>query len=100
MKPSNAYGRFAGALGVSHLVIGHQPGEVRFADGTHRREGELFVAYDGLLFLVDVGMSSAIDHSKGAVLRIHGHNPVRATVIDHKGDTSRLWTESNRQPIR
>jgi hypothetical protein len=81
------------ALGASHLVIGHQPGEVQFADGRQRRQGEMYEAYNGLLFLIDVGMSSAIDHSKGAVLRIHGRDPVRATAIDDNGATTRLWTQ-------
>jgi hypothetical protein len=60
---------YADALGVKHLVQGHQHNEVVFADGTKRRAGQLF-CYQGLLCLIDVGMSRDVDDSHGAILRI------------------------------
>jgi hypothetical protein len=59
-------------LGVKHLVIGHQPEKVKFPDGREREARKMFQEYDGMLFLIDVGMSRApkLDHSKGALLRI------------------------------
>jgi hypothetical protein len=86
--------RYAKSLGASHLVIGHQPESVHFADGTKRGGGEIFQKYDGLIFLIDVGMSSEINRSKGAILRIHGGANRRATVIDHDGNHVRLWPEA------
>jgi hypothetical protein len=99
-KPNDANGageerlrRYVRSVGASHLVIGHQPEGVEFAGGDHREKGKMFSGFDGLVFLIDVGMSRAIDDSKGALLRIHGRNPLRATEVDHKGGTLRLWTE-------
>src|SRR5262249_12257142 len=60
--------RYVEALGVKHLVIGHQPGNVRFADGSRRKKGTAVQKFDGLIFLIDVGMSEAIDYSRGALL--------------------------------
>src|SRR5262249_54205000 len=59
---------YAKALGVRHLVIGHQPGKVRFADGSTRKAGEMYPYGDGLLFLIDVGMSRGVGDSRGALL--------------------------------
>jgi hypothetical protein len=64
---------YANALGVKHMVQGHQHGEVQFADGVTRRAGQIFGRW-GLLYLIDVGMSSGVDDSRGAILRItRGH---------------------------
>jgi hypothetical protein len=83
------------ALGVNHLVIGHQPGRVTFADGSRRPQGTMHQHYDGLIFLIDVGMSRGIDdsgqgYSTGALLRIHGGKP-KATAIFPDASTKRLW---------
>jgi hypothetical protein len=59
----------ADALGVKHMAQGHQPGEVKFADGVTRKVGQIFERWE-LLYLIDVGMSSGVDDSHGAVLRI------------------------------
>jgi hypothetical protein len=81
----------AAALGVAHIVEGHQPGEVRFPDGVTRHAGEMFQRY-GLLFLIDTGMSSGVDNSHGAALRISGNQAVAVcpdgleTVIWDRGD--------------
>lgn len=100
-QPNDASGQgearlrqYVQALGAHHLVIGHQPEAVVLPDGTNRKKGEMVPAFDGLLFLIDVGMSQAINHNPGAVLRIHGHDPVRATRIDFDGSTTRIWTET------
>jgi hypothetical protein len=37
--------------------------------------------FEGLIFLIDVGMSRGIDHSKGAVLHIHKGDEAKARVI-------------------
>lgn len=41
-RPADAHARLQGAvraLGVRHLVVGHQPGAVEFCDGTKRKRG-------------------------------------------------------------
>jgi hypothetical protein len=60
---------YADALGVKHMVQGHQHNEVRFADGVTRHAGQMFCRW-GLLCLIDVGMSREIGDSHGAILRI------------------------------
>lgn len=85
---------YATALGVKHLVIGHQPGKAEFSDGTKRKAGQMFEKFDGLIFMIDVGMSSAIDKSKGAVLKIDASGQEeRATIIDSDGRETALWTQ-------
>lgn len=79
--------RNARALGVEHLVQGHQPGKVEFPDGAIRQPGELF-QWRGLLFLADTGLSSGVDNSNGAVLWIQGD---RAVGICADGKRSMLW---------
>ena len=83
---------YLNALSVQHLVVGHQAQKVTFADGTRRKEGELFQKYDGLIFLIDVGMSRKIGYSTGAILHIHrGKKHTRADVIDAEGKRKTLW---------
>jgi hypothetical protein len=82
------------ALGVRHLVIGHQPGHVIFADGSRRKKGQMCQEFDGLLFLIDVGMSRGIDdggrgYSEGALLRIQGAR--KATALFPNGTQELLW---------
>ena len=49
--------------------------------------------FDGKLFRVDVGMSPAIDSSKGALLLIHsGESKEEATAIDAAGARTVLWS--------
>jgi hypothetical protein len=85
--------RYVRALGAKHLVIGHQPGKVVFADGSTRRKGELCQKFDGLIFLIDVGMSEAIDYSRGALLHIRGGRHVRAFAVFPSGDPQQLWPQ-------
>jgi hypothetical protein len=84
--------RYVEALGVKHLVIGHQPGNVTFADGS-RTKGTLVQKYNGLIFLIDVGMSEAINYSQGALLHIRGGEKPRAVVIYPDKDPVTLWPE-------
>ena len=84
---------YAKALGVAHMVQGHQPGKVEFADGTKRAAGELFQRY-GLLFLEDTGMSSGVDNSLGAVLEIAKGAKGQATAICFDGTATEIWTQA------
>lgn len=86
---------YAEALGVKHIVEGHQHNDVKFGDGVERRTGEMFQRC-GLLFLIDVGMSKGIDDSKGAVLRISGG---RATAVCADGKQTLLWEESKSMDV-
>ena len=90
-KGSERLAGYAKALGVKHLVIGHQPGKVQFADGSTRRAGELRQYLDGLIFLVDVGMSRGIGYSSGAMLHIAAGKPARASAIFANGSTKQVW---------
>jgi Calcineurin-like phosphoesterase len=86
----------AAALGVSHMVQGHQPGDVEFGDGVVRHKGEMFQRW-GLLFLIDTGLSQDIDDSKGAVLSIsHGKN---AVAICPDGTQTPLWDDAIKQDV-
>jgi len=82
------------ALGVKHLVLGHQADKVTFADGSHRKAGQMFEKYDGLVFLIDVGMSRAVGFSTGALLHIQqGKRETRASAIDATGKSRALWAK-------
>jgi hypothetical protein len=70
-------------LGAHHLVFGHQPGKIKFSDGTQREAGEMYQKYDGLVFLIDTGMSRGVSSGRGALLHItegsvHGASAVYA----------------------
>ncbi len=79
------------ALGVQHLVQGHQPGDVQFADGSKRKAGKLFQKF-GQVFLVDVGMSAAVGFSTGALLHVHHKaSGDTATVVTADGAENGLW---------
>ena len=81
------------ALGVKHLVIGHQPGHITFADHTKRSAGEMFQHCDGLIFLIDTGMSRGIGLSTGAVLHLHrGEKSVHAYRMDVTGKSHEIWS--------
>ncbi|HEX4459497.1 MAG TPA: metallophosphoesterase [Polyangia bacterium] len=68
--PAALLGQWTAALGVGHLVMGHQPGAVGFADGTKRASDTMFAAYGGLVFLIDTGMSVGADDTGGALLHV------------------------------
>jgi hypothetical protein len=77
-------------LGAKHLVFGHQPGKVIFADGTVRQPGQMFTSFNGLLFMIDTGMSRGVDSGRGALLRIRQGNTATAVYAD--GKTAVLWS--------
>lgn len=89
---------YAGALGVAHMVQGHQPGKVVFADGVQRKSGAMFQRY-GLLFLVDAGMSEGVDKSKGAVLRIKTKKAHETVVICASGKKTVIWDDQSKPEI-
>lgn len=73
------------ALNVRHIIFGHDPGA--FHD-----KGQIGQEKDGRIFLIDVGMSPAIDYSKGALLllaKVGG--TVVATALDADGTRKEIW---------
>jgi hypothetical protein len=80
---------YASALGVRHIVQGHQHAAIRFPDGAARRAGEMF-NWRGELFLIDTGMSREIDDSAGAILRIRGSSKA-AVAVCADGRETELW---------
>jgi arylsulfatase A-like enzyme len=78
------------ALGAKHLVFGHQPGKVEFADGSTRKRDELFQKFDGEVFMIDTGMSRGADSGRGALLLIHNDSEPTAVYAD--GKTGTLWS--------
>jgi hypothetical protein len=95
-KPMDSVARllgYADALGVKHIVFGHQPGGYSFNDGSTREKGTMFQNFHGLVMLIDVGMSRGVDesgkgYSEGALLRIEGQN---ATELFPDGTQKQLW---------
>jgi hypothetical protein len=82
--------RYAHALGVAHLVQGHQHQAFVFEDGQKRKTGQMF-QWHGLLFLIDVGMSEGVGDSRGAVLHIQHRNGEEAVAIYPDGTDISLW---------
>jgi hypothetical protein len=78
--------------GIHHLVFGHQPGDVKIDGKKVRDKGKLTSLFDGLVFMIDVGMSEAINDSEGSLLRVHKKG-TEGTVIDHEGKTRTIWTK-------
>ncbi|MBC8030655.1 MAG: metallophosphoesterase [Pyrinomonadaceae bacterium] len=80
------------ALGVKHIVQGHQPGNVEFPDGKKRNKTDLFQRY-GLLFLIDTGMSRGVDGatSSGGALHITGKSNPKVVGICANGKRKTLW---------
>ncbi len=89
--PAAVLARNAKALGVAHVVMGHQPGAVTFADGTSRKKGEIYQK-NGLIFLIDGGMSQEVNYSRGSLLRITGPQFATATVVYPDRSTKPLWS--------
>ena len=81
------------ALGVKHLVVGHQPGDVTFADGSKHKKGTIYQSQDGLIYLIDVGMSSAVDYSHGMLLHIQGTKNPRIEIIYPGGKKTSLGSK-------
>lgn len=96
-KPIDSEARllgYADALGVRHIVFGHQPGTYTFNDGTKRKKGTLFQKFDGLVFLIDVGMSRGVGDSTGALLRITEDD---ATALFPDGTEKVVWRRPDRR---
>ena len=93
--PQKLLTSYVTALGVHHLVQGHQPGKVKFPDGKKRNEEDMFQRY-GLLFLIDSGMSRGIEGSKstGGALRITG-SAKKAIVICANGQEHTIWDSAS-----
>jgi len=87
--PAKLLAAYAAALGVHHIVQGHQPAQVGFPDGVKRPAYTFFQRY-GLLFLIDSGMSRGIEGSTGSggALRIHGN---QAEVVYPDGTSRVIW---------
>ena len=79
-------------LPAAHLVFGHEPGALDFPDDPQgaRAQGEMAMRYGGRIFLIDVGMSSAVGYSQGAMLKIL-RGPDRATAMYPGGTEKVLW---------
>lgn len=86
---------YAHALGVEHIVEGHQHNDVTFAGGVERHTGEMFQRY-GILFLTDVGMSEGVGDSQGAILRIRSAS---ADAICPDGRVTHLWDAEQRPDV-
>jgi hypothetical protein len=82
------------ALRARHLVFGHQPGKIDFLDGSERAQGEMYCKYDGLVFLIDTGMSRGVQDGRGAVLRIDSQErSLRTEAVFMDGSSKLLWGE-------
>ncbi|MEA2489927.1 MAG: hypothetical protein QOH21_1719 [Acidobacteriota bacterium] len=88
---------YADALGVQHIVFGHQPGNYELNDGAKRKKGKMFTHFSGLVFLIDMGMSQGIGdqrtgYSQGALLRIQRTGSTEtATTIFPDGSSKEIW---------
>ena len=96
---------YATALGVKHMVQGHQNETVKFPPAIVRNPDEMFQRY-GLLFLIDTGMSRGVDGntSGGGALRITRQvttlgTTQTASVICADGTTTTLWDSVNKQDV-
>jgi hypothetical protein len=81
---------YASALGVAHLVEGHQHDGVRFQDGAERQAGQMMQLY-GRIFFIDTGMSRGVGDSGGAVLHIRRQGAPQAEAICPSGMTTVIW---------
>jgi hypothetical protein len=77
--------RYAAALGVRHIVFGHDP----HALGA---DGAIAASADGALLRIDCGMSPDVDYSEGALLRItHAGADDTAEALLPDGSSVLLW---------
>jgi Calcineurin-like phosphoesterase len=92
--PAKLLDGYLSALNVRHIVFGHDPSA--FHD-----KGKIGEEEDGRIFLIDVGMSPAIDYSKGALLLIEtARGTVQATTLDADGAKNDLWRTSTSNPSK
>lgn len=80
------------ALGVRHLVVGHDPNEIYFSNGSRRKRNQIFTIYGGMVFLIDTGMSQGVNSGRGALLKIHREgDQVSASAVYSVSGSSTLW---------
>ena len=73
------------AVKARHFVFGHDP-------GAFEGFGAIQQDKDGRLVLIDVGMSPAVDYSKGALLFLDTKdNQTIATSVDADGNKKEIW---------
>jgi hypothetical protein len=92
-NPKDLLGKYASALGVDHILQGHQPGKVEFPKKPNREKYNLFQRY-GLLFLNDGGMSQGVsgNRSIGGAMHISGSGKSETvTAVCATGKTQQLW---------
>jgi hypothetical protein len=78
------------ALGVKRIVFGHQPGDVKFADGTERKADEMFADPAGRFVMIDIGMSQGVDGTPPALLRIHRNATGESELSEVRADGTSL----------
>lgn len=83
---------YLAALPATHIVFGHSP--PTFASPP---TGNIEMHFQGRLTLIDVGMSSAVDDSKGKLLRVvqPGTPGESATMVDPQGHATALDLTAN-----
>jgi hypothetical protein len=82
------------ALGVDHIVFGHDPG-ASLPNKSPR--GIIRPRAEGRVFPIDVGMSPAVDLSLGALLLVDQEGPLEiATEFTAEGNRNEIW----RGPLR
>ncbi len=76
-----------------HFVFGHDP-------GAFEGFGAIQQDKDGRLVLIDVGMSPAVDYSKGALLFINTtkESQTVATSVDADGNKKEIWRSATGSP--
>ena len=81
-------------LGCKHLVVAHQPGQIIFADGSQRDAGKMLTKFNGLIFLIDTGMSRGVNIGDAALLKIHSddRDHVAATAVFTSNKPELLWS--------
>jgi hypothetical protein len=76
--------RFA-ALGVTHIVFGHQPSALGAT-------GEIAMGAGGTLFRIDCGMSPDVNYSDGRMMRVHTEGDVDvAESLQPDGSAREIW---------
>jgi hypothetical protein len=88
---------WAHAMGVRHIVQGHEPSDIRFADGVRRNKGEMFQRF-GLIFFIDTGMSEGVGDSDGAILHI-ANNGQEAIAVCPDGKQTSIWDARSKPDV-
>jgi hypothetical protein len=84
-------------MGVRHIVEGHEPSDVRFADGVERNKGEMFQRF-GRIFFIDTGMSEGVGDSDGAILYI-ANNEQEAIAVCSDGKQTSIWDARSKPDV-